>query len=986
MFGQQMPSGGSPMLSANLPFAQALQPTSNIIPAGFGQSSCPIPIINNIPSPTTSQSAVSAKSTMITGKEIRENEAAVIESLNSLPQVDIIGLTHCALDNDPDSVNYIRRYAVVEITSHEEHGPRTVNDPAMGPDINGKCQTCSNTFKNCLGHKGVITMKRPFINPQTTKMLGAFLESICWDCLRPYLSESNLSAKGIDKLHGGAKLRAIAEESKNMTCQRGDPNCERVSRSIKSQDLLKNRVNYTIGQASANTGGELEIGPVSGRQNTLLKILSAFGKEHPEDLKFLGFDYGVIPRAYLIEAVLVFPPCNRLSAKIDGRENQDQITGLYRDLVKANNAVAAANSDDARAKLQAKVISKYRDIVDGSTSAFSGGKIVGIGGRTGGKSGQLRHELQGKCIWNVGRTVLTGDPDLKAGTVGVPKFLAEKLPIPIFIVSTNIAEMTQKLRDGLVLYIKSKSGPRKGNRVVVRDSIRDNYKPQIGDILYRQLEDGDPVGFNRQPTLHKHSIQGFYAVIVPDKTIHLKPSAVSGPNADFDGDEGSIHVPQSTEAMYELATIMHYNNCMLTESSNSAYGLIMDNVSGMYLLSRPGTMINEMVYYDILSSIIGPQLATLDERLEKFGIKKFSGQALISAILPEDLYYKKGQVLIIDGILIKGVITKSHVGNGDRTIPKSLALRDSQLAADFMTNGEMITNRYLEIHPITMSLSDCLITDKKQQAYITREKNKSEMEINVLEESLKSATDPGEKYRIELMIKSKADTVKALGQKVVGEFIGPDNNLGIAINSGAKGSTFNAAQISTGLSQIFVSGERPEALSIFFGKQDSAAAARGYVSSSYGGRPDKFGMIHGLRPADIIFQGMGSREGLAGTSLKTQIVGEITRVLRRILENAIYTSDGTIRYGSNEKIIQYGSVFNPARTSNISTSADVKSPSFIIISDTVGELNAKFGYTEVPGYEVIDTEVSMTEMRQQYELIQKLNQTNSSNQATLIPS
>lgn len=66
-----------------------------------------------------------------------------------------------------------------------------------------------------------------------------------------------------------------------------------------------------------------------------------------------------------------------------------------------------------------------------------------------------------------------------------------------------------------------------------------------GTIIERTLEDGDYVLFNRQPTLHRMSMMAHRVKILPYNTFRLNLSVCSPYNADFDGDEMNMHVPQS---------------------------------------------------------------------------------------------------------------------------------------------------------------------------------------------------------------------------------------------------------------------------------------------------------------------------------------------------------------------------------------------------------------------------------------------------------
>ena len=121
----------------------------------------------------------------------------------------------------------------------------------------------------------------------------------------------------------------------------------------------------------------------------------------------------------------------------------------------------------------------------------------------------------------------------------------------------------------------------------------------VGDIVQRHLQDGDVVLFNRQPSLHKMSIMAHRAKVMPWRTLRfnevgalttdsctcrargcavlpcshalgVRVQCVCSPyNADFDGDEMNIHVPQTEEARAEAACLMDVRKNMITPRSGA---------------------------------------------------------------------------------------------------------------------------------------------------------------------------------------------------------------------------------------------------------------------------------------------------------------------------------------------------------------------------------------------------------------------------------
>ena len=86
--------------------------------------------------------------------------------------------------------------------------------------------------------------------------------------------------------------------------------------------------------------------------------------------------------------------------------------------------------------------------------------------------------------------------------------------------------------------------------------------------MERHLNDGDFVIFNRQPSLHKMSIMGHRIKIMPYSTFRLNLSVTSPYNADFNGDEMNMHVPQSFETRAEVLELMMVPKCIVSPQAN----------------------------------------------------------------------------------------------------------------------------------------------------------------------------------------------------------------------------------------------------------------------------------------------------------------------------------------------------------------------------------------------------------------------------------
>lgn len=113
-----------------------------------------------------------------------------------------------------------------------------------------------------------------------------------------------------------------------------------------------------------------------------------------------------------------------------------------------------------------------------------------------------------------------------------------------------------------------------------------------GMIAERCLQDGDYVLFNRQPTLHRMSMMGHRVKILPYNTFRLNLSVCTPYNADFDGDEMNMHVPQTFETISELKHIAHVPKQIIAPKNNApVMGMVQDALLGVYLFTMRDTFL-----------------------------------------------------------------------------------------------------------------------------------------------------------------------------------------------------------------------------------------------------------------------------------------------------------------------------------------------------------------------------------------------------------
>ena len=282
------------------------------------------------------------------------------------------------------------------------------------------------------------------------------------------------------------------------------------------------------------------------------------------------------PEWMIIDILPVIPPELRPMVQLDGgRFAASDLNDLYRRVINRNNRLKRLLDLDAPAII---VNNEKRMLQESVDALFDNGRrgrpVSGRGGRPlkslaealKGKQGRFRQNLLGKRVDYSGRSVIVTDPKLLLHQCGLPKTMALELFKPF--VMKRLVEL------GKVENIKG------AKRAIDRGATF------VWDIL-EEVIDGRVVLLNRAPTLHRLSIQAFEPVLVEGKAIHLHPLVCSPFNADFDGDQMSVHVPLSSQAQAEARVLMLSANNLRSPASGKPVNIpSQDMIIGVYYLTQ----------------------------------------------------------------------------------------------------------------------------------------------------------------------------------------------------------------------------------------------------------------------------------------------------------------------------------------------------------------------------------------------------------------
>lgn len=502
-------------------------------------------------------------------------------------------------------------------------------DPFMGPiEDNEVCPTCDFYNDTCPGHYGVVTLKMPVLRPHYIQHIRHILQSVCKDCFHCLLSAEQQKKEGIDRFIGFSRLKAISEKCKDASKGKGKEKkaarfqCIRHAHVSNTQIVTIPDLNNLYGapiqvQKEVKTCSPNPIYKVEKKSShsdlPYIAIVGDDGKsfEMPidkiieilrgipdEEASLLGFELSH-PRDLVATYILVPPPCSIPYVMVDGVRQIDHITRQFQHLIDENNRLEELalreNVGISTNEIRTNIAKHYWLMIDNDREKETNGrKPMAIKQRIQGKKAMIRGIMMGKRVVFAGRTVLSPDPTLAFDEIRVPGWFARKMSIPTRAFGANLDKVRKLFREGKVNQITFRpditEGEMKrfsGATFKVNEELAKTYIPQIGDVLHRQLMQGDYLVFNRQPTISKTSMLAYRAVIKEADTFALNLAATTPHNADFDGDEGNTHVGQTVKVHVEIEVLMSIEENIMSDRNNRPLiGVVYDSLSAAYKLCR----------------------------------------------------------------------------------------------------------------------------------------------------------------------------------------------------------------------------------------------------------------------------------------------------------------------------------------------------------------------------------------------------------------
>jgi len=175
------------------------------------------------------------------------------------------------------------------------------------------------------------------------------------------------------------------------------------------------------------------------------------------------------------------------------------------------------------------------------------------------KEGLIRSKLMGKRTDFSGRAVISTNPEIKAGEIGVPFRLIITLfePFLVFYMLRSGRIKQEELEPLIKQYDKTLDyGPEAVQRIVKAINMSEDIDPKLKQLFWDAcvaISTRRMVLAKRDPVLIPEGYQAYHPIVVDSETIQMCPLHVGKHNADFDGDAMAIIHPLSNESQKELA-------------------------------------------------------------------------------------------------------------------------------------------------------------------------------------------------------------------------------------------------------------------------------------------------------------------------------------------------------------------------------------------------------------------------------------------------
>ena len=828
----------------------------------------------------------------------------------------------------------IRKSSVAEITSRDTYINNKpviggLFDPRMGILEPGMiCPTDGYDYMRSPGYAGHIELARPVFYIQYLNIIQKCLRCVCFKCSKLLINKEKY--KHFQKFPNDIKWKHVFSQASKIN--RCGEDTEDGCGTLQAKKIRKEGLATIIAEWKNDN-------PESESDNIVIKVtpemvLKIFKRISDEDVSFMGFSpLWSRPDWMVCQVMSVPPPSVRPSVKHDAQQrSEDDLSHILVNIIKTNKTLqekiqnnAPTNViDDWTTVLQYYIATQVDNKIPGvaSVAQRSGRPLKSIKDRLNGKGGRMRGNLMAKRVDFSARSVITADPNLGISELGVPLKIAKNLTKPVVVNELNRKFLTTLVRNGPDVHPGAKILEKmSGESITLRYYIdRKSIILEDGDIVHRHMMDGDAILFNRQPTLHRMSMMSHLVkIMMQGDTFRMNVADTKPYNADFDGDEMNLHMPQGPESEAELKLLACVPNNIISPANNSPIiGIFQDSMLGAYQFTRDNINFSPRNAMNLLMSC-----NTIDEQYlqecaqNEKGISSFN---ILSQIMsPLSMKYETNTfksdkhdkatsnyvMEIVNGRYIRGQLDKKCLGGGSKGILHRVCNDfGNESCAKFIDNFQNIITEYMNSSSFSVGVSDLISNEKTNEEIVKIITNKKTDVKNLIEQTqlgvFDNQTGKTNNEEFETKVNNILNQATSEAGKIGLQNLSKNNRFVTMVNAGSKGSELNISFMISCLGQQNVDGKRipygfDNRTLPHYTKFDESPVSRGFVENSY---------VNGLSPQELFFHAMGGRVGLIDTAVKTSTTGYIQRRLIKGLEDLMVSYDMTVRTNKN-KIVQF---------------------------------------------------------------------------------
>jgi DNA-directed RNA polymerase II subunit RPB1 len=778
-----------------------------------------------------------------------------------------------------------------------------IYDSRMGTtDKSWRCGACGLKKTKCPGHFGYIPLNYPVKNPMFRDYIIKFLKIICYRCGRLIITKDVKVSKN-KKLMEYARIVTYEKINK---CPHKDCN---QSHPTVIHDKSDPAVIYL--ERTAPDGSVIRIELFN---HVIKDILSRITDDTIEKVGWLQRTH---PKNLILDTIRIMPNTARpyIKRQVGTRINSsDDITTLTKQIMEINQKLPKTIPEltDINKNLRdlyGSLDITYYEMVKGTSTGEihmtgSGGKAPkSIAQRLNKKEGRIRRNLLGKRTRFMMRAVLTCDPSLEVDQVGVPISIARNMQIPEVVRPYN--------KEKLEVYFRNKRDIYPGSTHVWKFARKERYlvekvkSLEIGDILYRDIIDGDIIAINRQPSLLFGSIIAMRVVVLETgESLRINESACAPLNADFDGDQINGLVCQNIQSRIELEELSELKKIFISRQKHSPYfGCFQDSLIGTAQLTRSHIRLNKWHAMMLFNNILLNNVPEIN-----FNKVNYTGREIIGRFLPKINYPKRSpkmykesyapfikydpEEIVVEinrGELVSGILDKKSIGQTQPGTIFHIINNEygARKALDTLHNFHQIIRNFILWNGSTIGIKDIILPDFATA--IIREKT------NIL---IKEALELAEMvHRRELIapigtpIKIFYETEMMTKLSLGDEFIEPIyNNIDTSegfmqyVLTGSKGDDKNAMAIYASIGQVTIGANRMTKnvgygrTSPYFLRGEQHPRANGFIDNSY-----REGISSDIFP----FVAAEARYNEIMKALSTSIAGAQGRICTRNIESIL---------------------------------------------------------------------------------------------------